>query len=121
MLIAAPDDVVDFVGEGIEITITAGEDMVFRTVLAPNSVQARSASAFKMSQRAARTGGGVAVLKVKRVVDGYRFTVKAYGALRKARADMIVHVTVGGRTWSSHGLWSQINGGWRLTDDALLP
>jgi len=92
-------------------------------VLFRNSVDAGAVTGipevgrFKYSSRAAKLAGGIQKMKAKKLVRGYRVTIKAYGDLTGATEHMVTHVFIGAQEWTVIGRWRQLHNGWRFSGE----
>jgi cysteine-rich repeat protein len=118
------DEALDFAGKHfvIELRDNTGTP-IYRSSLVSGSIEAVNEKAARYKNRVARDSGGVYQLKSKKGVGFYILSVKAYGDLSGAVADMSTHVYVGTDEWVVRGLWKQQGTkGWKLgKHDALLP
>jgi hypothetical protein len=116
-LIATGDDV-DMTKRTFVLELTD----VFGRVLFRNSLNAGAIGGipefgrFKFSSRTAKLAGGIQKMKAKKLVRGYRVTIKAYGDLSAATDHMVTHVFLGSEQWTVLGHWRKVNNGWRFTD-----
>ncbi len=113
---------VDFVNNHfvIELRDTAGR-VVQRFSLLSGSIEVQNATSVRYKNRSARDSGGVYQVKAKAGDGYYVLTLKAYGDLSTAVADMTTHVYVGGDEWVVRGLWTaQSAKGWKLSNKATF-
>ena len=113
----------DLANEHFVIQLTPGgstSTVIFRTSLTKGSLTQASAAAFKYSNKAARTAGGIYGLKINGKDGYYKFTMKAYGEALGAQSDMRTQVFVGTEEWRARGLWKQLTKGWTLKKNATF-
>jgi hypothetical protein len=119
-LISGP--LVDFINNHFVIELRdASDNVIFRSSLQRNSIEVQNAKTVRYKNRDARSGGGIYQVKIKRGADHYVVTLKAYGELGAAVADMTTHVYVGSDEWVIRGLWRPLGTkGWRLDAKATF-
>ncbi len=119
-LIVTTGDTVDLAGNQLVIELTNGQTVIFRSSLLENLIEAKTNGGFKYKDKAAKTGGGIAVVTAKPAGDSYKLLVVAYGQLDGAIADMTSRVHVGTRQWTTRGVWTQYAKGWKLNKKSIF-
>jgi len=111
----------DFGSSDVSISLTTAQDRVFEASVPAGAIEGRTRT-FRYRHAAAKQDGGIYKLRTVLGGDGtYRVTVTAYGDLGGAVAGMVTHMTIGGREWTVHGLWSRTGSGWVFNGRNLLP
>jgi hypothetical protein len=119
---------IDFAG-AFAIGLTTDEGLVFEQDLPAGVVEADGRNA-RYRNPAAKKNGGIFKLKAVRTsANTYKVIVTAYGDLSgvqpdvqgDTQVDIVTTVTVSGREWTLHGLWSQLRSGWRFDGNTVLP
>jgi hypothetical protein len=91
--------------------------VLYRSSLLKSSIEVQNAKSLRYKNRGAREAGGVYQIKTKRGPGYYVLTLKAYGDLTEAVADMSTHVYVGADEWVVRGMWTaQGTKGWKLSN-----
>jgi len=101
----------------LELTSSAG--LIYSAQLPIGSITS-DGKAYKYSNPAASMGTGISSLKIVPKVGHEKLTVKAYGHLTHATADMTTHVHIGTTEWTLRGVWDRTRKGWRLTGHSPL-
>jgi hypothetical protein len=115
---------IDFVNNHFVVELrTVARQVVYRSSLVGGSLEVQNAKSVHYKNRGARSAGGVYQVKTKAGAGYYVLTLKAYGDLRSAVADMTTHVYVGDDEWVVRGMWSaQADKGWKLSNkQTFLP
>jgi len=89
--------------------------VIFGVVIGAGGITGdRDTGKFRYVDRAAKTRGGVAELKITRHAGtSYRVTAQSYGDLSGAQADMVTHAHLGAEEWTLAGRWERTMTGWR--------
>jgi cysteine-rich repeat protein len=118
------DPLVDFASNHFVIELVDSTDVVlYRSSLVSGSLEVQSTTTVRYKNNAARDLGGFSKIKLKRGKGYYVVSLRAYGDLSAAVADMRTHVYVGSDEWVVRGQWKAVSDkGWKLSNkDALLP
>ncbi len=116
------DQSVDFVNNHFVLELRDNQDnVIYRSSLVRGSIEVQNATSVRYKNRGARAGGGIYQLKAKKADGYYVVTVKTYGDLSTATADMSTHAYIGTGEWVVRGLWTaQGTKGWKLSNKATF-
>jgi len=105
----------DFV---VQLTGASGQVIFRATVPAGALLSNSTATSYQYVDRLAPKNGGMAKLKVKAHLNGFRVTARAYGDLSGAQTDMSTHFFIGAQEWVVPTTWAQTGYGWKLISTA---
>ncbi len=116
------DTSVDFINDHFVIELrTPNGDVIFRTSQMQGTIASNHPGSFKYKNRDAKLTGGLFQLKAKSRLGYYKLTLKAYGQMDGAVADMVTRVYIGSNQWAVRGVWEQVGTkGWRLGKSAVF-
>ncbi len=118
-LIAPLTKTVGFGTQPFVLQLSRSGQTIFEKTIPAGALQT-AGRGFKYKNVGARAASGVERLAVKRTSTGYKLTLIAYGNLRGAGPDMMLHVLSGSEEWTFRGLWEKKPYGWYLSGDTVL-
>jgi hypothetical protein len=108
------DQTLDLSSQHFVVQLTHDSTVIFRASLLAGSIEQPSVRAFRYRTRDKTTLPRLAQLKALGKPGYYKFTLKAYGDMRDAVADMTTYIYIGTDEWVVRAVWVQTARGWKL-------